>query len=273
MLILRSGLLLATLFISACSMPIFQDTPVSKTESVDQTTSNNTPIESAETTDVALTTPISGNTPTDNKPTDNTSNISTSNLPNKVSAIEDLTKQLKAQQALAKANYTELTNRTGKAPQLPRISNVSDLSSNQISDATQQFRSYVSKTNSTLASLNARVDDRQKVALNGDLIRIFLSEATVNHGNQTFKAQPLVGQWIRGESRAIRLKDNILFEDPKSEDLNITFSETYQLIVNNKVIATINPNREKNDADFAVATHDNKGSIVGKLDFRVVGDE
>ncbi|MGO3740189.1 MAG: hypothetical protein ACTJGG_12080 [Marinomonas foliarum] len=263
MLILRSGLLLATLFISACSMPIFQDLSTSKTDSVDQNVSNNTPVESTKSTVVAPTTSTN----------DNTSNESISNPLNNVSSVDSLTKQLRAQQALAKANYTELTNRTGKAPQLPSISNVNNLSSNQINDATQQLRSYVSKTNSTLASLNARVDDRQKVALNGDLIRIFLSETTITHGNQTFKAQPLVGQWIRGESRAIRLKDNILFEDPKSEDLNITFSETYQLIVNNKVIATINPNREKNDADFTVATHDNKGSIVGRLDFRVVDDE
>lgn len=269
MLILRSGLLLATLFISACSMPIFQDLSTSKTDSVDQNVSNNTPVESTKSTDVAPSTATNGNTST----TDNTSNESASNPLNNVSSVDSLTKQLRAQQALAKANHTELKNRTGKAPQLPSISNVSNLSSNQMNDATQQLRSYVSKTNSTLASLNARVNDRQKVALNGDLIRIFLSEATVTHDNQTFKAQPLVGQWTRGESRAIRLKDNILFEDPKSEDLNITFSETYQLIVNNKVIATINPNREKNDANFTVATHDNKGSIVGRLDFRVVDDE
>ncbi|PYF83444.1 hypothetical protein DFP75_102540 [Marinomonas alcarazii] len=263
MLILRSGLLLATLLLSACSMPIFQDLPSSKTENVDPSASNNTPVDSAQSTD---DTPISSTA-------DNTSSESTSTPVNKVSATDNLTQQLRTQQALAKANYAELTNRMGKAPQLPSIANVSGLSSQQINDATQQLRSYVSKTNSTLASLNARVEDRQKVALNGDIIRIFLSEATVSHDNQSFKAQPLVGQWIRGESRAIRLKDNILFEAPKSEDLNITFSETYQLIVNNKVIATINPNREKNDANFTVPTHDNKGSIVGKLDFRVVEDE
>lgn len=185
----------------------------------------------------------------------------------------NLVKQLTAQKTLAYANFTELKNRVGNAPALPKLTVSGQLSEKEIGSSIQQLRSYVSKTNTALAVLNSRVKDREKVAMNGDLIRIFLSEATVTHDGSTFKAQPLVGQWVRGESRVIRLKDNILFENPKSEDLHITFSETYQLVVNDQVISTVNPKREKNNASFNVTASDNTGTIVGKLDYRIVNNQ
>lgn len=185
----------------------------------------------------------------------------------------DLVEQLSAQKKLANANFIELKNRVGQVPELPKIVASEQLSEKEMNSGIQQLRSYISKTNTAIALLNARVSDREKVTMNGDMIRIFLSEATVTHDNMTFKAQPLVGQWVRGESRVIRLKDNILFENPKSEDMHITFSETYQLVVNGEVISTVNPKKEKNNASFNVTTSGNNGTIVGKLDYRVVDNE
>ena len=180
-------------------------------------------------------------------------------------AYQDALAQLETQKELAEANYAELKKRTGKTDDLP----ATNIESTNIDSMVQRLRSYTSKTNTDIALLNARVNERQKLAVKGDLIRVFLSEATITHQDSLFKAQPLVGQWIRGETRVIRLKENILFENPQSEDLHITFSENYQLIVNDKIIGTINPNTEKNNASFTVSTQDNLGSIVGKLDYRV----
>ncbi len=256
---LRSGLLLATLLLSACSMPILQDSPSSKVDNRDTNTVQPN----------ALDTPSVNTSAAEELTPTNTTTAPTENS----STNKTLMKQLADQTALAQSNHTELTNRLGKAPGLPKVSPSQSRTDKELNASIQALRTYVSQTNTTLATLNARVSDRQKVAMNGDVIRIFLSEVTVEHNAVSFKAQPLVGQWVRGESRGIRLKDNILFENPKSEDLNITFSETYQLVVNNQVIATINPNREKNDANFNVATHDKTGSIKGKLDYRIVDDK
>ena len=104
------------------------------------------------------------------------------------------------------------------------------------------------------------------------LIQVFLSKATVSHGTTKFDAQPLVGQWLRGESRVIRLKENILFENPLSEDMTIAFSEKYQLVVTGEIISTVNPNREKNSASFDVSTPNNQGRIVGKIEYRIVAN-
>ncbi|NLQ16912.1 hypothetical protein HGG82_04660 [Marinomonas sp. M1K-6] len=179
--------------------------------------------------------------------------------------------QLDEQIQRAKSHYEEIQSRTGSAQDRPNLVATTDaLTETEIHNQNQQLRHYISKTNTEIAVLNARVDNRQKSPLKGDLIRIFLSEATVNGDKSTFKAQPLVGQWIRGESRVIRLKDNLLFESPLSEDLQITFSEKYQLIINDQVISVINPNKAKNSASFEVPTHSKQGTVVGKLDYRII---
>lgn len=257
----RTGLLLASLLLSACSMPILQKsqpTQAEKTITQDITAEKTTPTKN----DIAeIITPV-----TDITVKQNTSSEAAAVVENNDQLIE----QFEAQKQLASTNFIELKNRIGNAPALPRLLDIEQLNKREISSAIQQLRTYISKTNTDLAVLNARVDDRQRLAVDGDLIRIFLSEATVTHNSNKFKAQPLVGQWVRGESRVIRLKDSILFENPRSEDLHITFSETYQLVVNNQTIATVNPHKEKNSASFSVSTHDNQGAIVGKLDYRIV---
>lgn len=257
MSIFRTGLLLATLVISACSMPILQDLPPKKTEkSIPQEQKAN-----ADAATLANNTQIKDN----KKPN---LNGATDSAPKNT-----LVEQLKAQKQVATKNYTELKSRVGEATEQPSLRPIEQLNSKELNAAIQALRTYISKTSTELASLNARVNERQKIMARGDTIQIFLSEATVSHDNATFKAQPLVGQWVRGESRVIRLKDNILFESPMSEDLQVTFSETYQLIINGEVISIINPNKTKNSASFDVSTHNNTGKIIGKLDYRIVDNK
>lgn len=260
----RTGLLLATLFLSACSMPIFKDLQNSKTETTPAQNTVNTEQE------LAPSKTSAGEVETVETSVITETNNNNAAKTNSTKSNADLVEQLNAQKKLANANFLELKNRAGNAPDLPKIVANNKMSEKELNTGIQLLRSYVSKTNTALAMLNSRVSDREKVAMNGDLIRIFLSEATITNDKATFKAQPLVGQWVRGESRVIRLKDNILFENPKSEDLHITFSETYQLVVNGQVISTVNPKREKNNASFNVITSDNHGTIVGKLDYRMV---
>tara|TARA_R110001606_G_scaffold90524_2_gene202365 strand:+ start:80 stop:871 length:792 start_codon:yes stop_codon:yes gene_type:complete len=256
----RTGLLLATLLLSACSMPIFKDLQAHKTENT--STPNTVNTEQAAALDKAAASDIATVETTVITDNNNDTDTKTNN--------ENLAEQLNAQKMLAKANFSELKNRIGNAPELPRTLTNEQSNQKEISAVIQQLRSYISKTNTAIALLNARVEDREKVAMNGDLIRVFLSEATVTNQEMTFKAQPLVGQWVRGESRVIRLKDNFLFESQKSEDLHITFSESYQLVVNGEVISTVNPNKEKNNASFNVSTETKSGNIVGKLDYRII---
>jgi hypothetical protein len=259
MSIFRTGLLLATLVLSACSMPILQDLPPKNAEkSIPQG-------QKANTDTTAQVKADSGQTGVDKKPKENGAQNN--------AAKNTLIEQFNTQTQIASKHYTELKNRVGQAPDLPTFGPVETLKSKELNTAIQSLRTYISKTSTELALLNARVNEREKTMARGDIIQLFLSEATVSHDNVTFKAQPLVGQWVRGESRVIRLKDSILFESPMSEDLHVTFSETYQLIINGDVISIINPNKMKNSAGFNVATHNNTGKIVGKLDYRLVDNK
>ncbi|MBR7887769.1 hypothetical protein J9B83_02360 [Marinomonas sp. A79] len=264
----RTGLILASLLLSACTMPILQDAK------------NNQELNN--------TAQPSVSNQIDNLPIDKTPDQTAKDLKqpqNKdadpvTSAAEPVTAdtgdtlaieqaQLEDNIQRATSNFVELKQRTGSAPDVPSIFTPQPDSATSLDDSLQELRTYISKTNTALAVLDARVEDRQNIGANGDIIRIFVSEAIVNHGQSSFEAQPIVGQWVRGESRVIRLKDNILFENPKSEDLQIAFSETYQLIVNGQVISIVNPDKEKNNAEFSVSTQQN-GKITGSLDYRII---
>lgn len=259
----RNGLLLATLFLSACSMPILQDL---NTEKVEQHPTRNTSVDdSAKAHEDAL------NTSAETKSTI----PSDANVTRKVSDMahdQTLLAQFNTQKQLANQAFIELKHRTGSAEKVPSFPPAETLAENTLSNAIDQLTKYTNSTNQTLAALNKQASERQNIIMNGDLIQVFLSKATVSHGTTKFEAQPLVGQWLRGESRVIRLKDNILFENPLSEDMTITFSEKYQLVVNGEIISTVNPNREKNSASFDVSTPNNQGRIVGKIEYRIVAN-
>ncbi len=262
---LRNGLLLATLFLSACSMPILQDLNTNK---VEQKSTQNTSVD--ESTKVNTD---SLNTTAETKSA--TTVPSDANGTRKVSDIihdETLSSQFNTQKQLANQAFIELKHRTGSAEKVPSFPSVETLTGNALNNAIDQLTRYINNTNQTLGALDKQLSERQNIIMNGDLIQVFLSKATVSHGTTKFEAQPLVGQWLRGESRVIRLKDNILFENPLSENMTITFSEKYQLVVNGEVISMVNPNREKNSASFDVSTPNNQGRITGKIEYRIVSN-
>ncbi|RBO83993.1 hypothetical protein [Marinomonas aquiplantarum] len=243
MSIFRSGLLLVTLFLSACSMPIFSPQPDATDQVKDSATDLITPNQQVVIEEPAKATGYA----------------------------EDLADLNKYQQS-AEKHYQALNTRLGSANKPPRIIEADLLSREALQASIQQLRTYISQTNTELAALDARVGERQQMPISGDLVRLFLSETTVNEAVGSFKAQPLIGQWVRGESRVIRLKDNFLFESPNSEDVTITFSERYQILINGQVVMTVSPQRAKNSAKFQVPTQDQGGSLIGKLDYRLVNN-
>ncbi|BFM51271.1 hypothetical protein THO17_34340 [Marinomonas sp. THO17] len=184
---------------------------------------------------------------------------------------EDLA-ELSQYQENAEKYYQRLNARLGSATKPPRIIEANLLSREALQASIQELRTYISQTNTNLAALDARVRERQQQPSKGDLVRFFLSDIIVTDPKGNFKAQPLIGQWIRGESRIIRLKDNFLFDSSHSEDVTITFSERYQILINGEPVMTVSPQREKNTAQFQVPTQALDGSLMGKLDYRLVNN-
>ncbi|REG86655.1 hypothetical protein [Marinomonas pollencensis] len=238
MSLFRAGFLLLPLFISACSVPVLHKNTPSPTE---QTSTPSSSTEQQVTTSQA-------------------------NTNQSVEMANTLDEQIK----LATLHHSELQARSGMAPNLPKINKDEILTQSRSAEAIQQLENYNSQVNEQLTAIDKRVEQRKKNALPGDVIQILVSKTKVTLANADFVSQPLIGQWVRGESRVIRLKDGLLFDAQHSEDLRITYSESYQLLVNGKVISIVNPNKEKSHAAFTVDTSENSGSIVGSLDYRQV---
>lgn len=238
MSLFRAGFLLLPLFISACSLPVLHKTTPSPTE---QTTTQSSSNEQQVTTSQANTSPSA-----------------------------ELKNSLNEQIKLASLHHSELQARAGMAPSLPKINKDEVLTQTASVEAIQQLRDYNSQVNEQLSAIDNRVEQRKKAALPGDIIQILVSKTNITLAEAKFVSQPLIGQWVRGESRVIRLKDGLLFDAQHSEDLRITYSESYQLLVNGKIISIVNPNKEKSHATFNVDTTENSGTIVGALDYRQV---
>ncbi|MEL0622197.1 hypothetical protein V6238_03735 [Marinomonas arenicola] len=238
MSLFRAGFLLLPLFISACSLPILHKTTPSETE---QTTHQASSKEQA---------------------------VTSSQTSGERS--QALLKTLDEEMKQAAAHHSELLARSGTAPSIPSIDKESMTTQLLTSEAIQQLRAYNRQTSEQLMAIDSRVEQRKKAALPGDIIQILVSKTNITLADSSFVTQPLIGQWVRGESRVIRLKDGLLFDAQHSEDLRITYSESYQLLVNDKVISIVNPNNEKSHATFDVDTSENNGTIIGSLDYRQV---
>ena len=234
MSLFRAGLLLLPLFISACSAPTLQQTTSAKTEQS---------ISKQQDTTIAS---------------------------QQVNVPINLENTLDEQIELAKLQYAELNSRSGVEPNMPYIDKEALITKQATIDTIQKLRTYNNQVHRQLTAIDERVEQRKKNGAPGDTIQILVSKTKVAMKDSTFKTQPLIGQWVRGESRIIRLKDSLLFNVQHSEDLLITYSESYQLLVNNKIISIIDPNKSKNHASFNVETTENDGSISGTLDYRTV---
>lgn len=248
MSLFRIGLLLLPLLLSACSGPVFH---TGLGETAQETTSDNSDI-------------LIPNTNTN-------TNTKQANLPSASTKVSSkLLEQLKEEDKLAHKQHNELNIRIGSAPQIPTLTQEDKDSATALKKAIQTLQDYNQQLANALSTLNTRVLERQQSDTTDDKVQIFLSNTNVTQNGAQFTAQPVVGQWVRGESRSVRLKDTILFETQQSEELKITYSENYQLIINDQVIGTINPQREKNSSSFKIQDKQKNTVVTGQIDYRIV---
>ncbi|MGR0278468.1 hypothetical protein ACUM5Y_05375 [Marinomonas dokdonensis] len=267
MLSYRLGLLLLTLLLGACSTsPLHQSTNQADQSTSDSLTEN-TQTDGGD-TELALPT-----TETDHEHT-TPSQINPDNLITSPTLLVDkkLISEMNTEHQLALENYQTLLHVMGpeKAPELPRSLTTEQLTDNLVKQKTLELQAYNQQAEATLASQAERAKQRKSSVMKGDHVQIFFSEISIQHPDNGFNAQPLVGQWVRGEQRSIRLNNNFLIEPPLSETLSVTFSEDYQVLLNGQLIVSINPNQEKNDASFTIKTADQQGQVTGKLGYRII---
>lgn len=242
MRIMRAYIMLFPLVLAACSLPTKQSSPTpSDTEPKPIVV---TPSETPEPTQPKVSEPI------------------------KEPASQELQQALTTQQKLAAQNIDELETRVGTTLSSPDSHPAGDDSSAQLRQRISQLESFNHSLTQKIFELDQRVEQRRQSPQHGDTLKVYLSDLAVTH-KRTFKAQPLVGHWVRGESRAVRLNENLLAANSNSEPLRLTFSERYQVLINDALIGSFGPNRSKYEVDFDAPTADGQGSISGTLTIRV----
>jgi len=117
--------------------------------------------------------------------------------------------------------------------------------------------------------LEQRIKQRKTSPEKADLIQVYLSESIVTDKDKTYKTLPLVGEWTRGESRTIHVKDRQLFSSQLSEDIIISFSEEYALIVNEQKIMQVDLNTTKKSAPFRIKSLNKTADISGQIDYKI----
>lgn len=251
MRISRAGFLMLPLLLAACSLPIKQteSTPSISTGQVAKET-NNVP-----------------SVPTKVTPTQQQveAKVTTESQP----SHKELIQEFDEARRIANQNIAELKTRSGDVPQKPSIMIADRYNRDALIAKTKEVVDYNTVLEKELDALNSRVEERRAHPSFGDIIQVYISDVLVDSSNQ-FKAQPLVGHWVRGESRIVRLNKNMLVENGISEPLRLTFTEGYQIVINGSLIGTFGPNKEKHEMSFSTPTSDLEGSIKGVLSTRVL---
>ena len=245
MRIMRAYIMLLPLVLAACSLPTKQSSPTSANPEPKPDTIVIPPISNK----VEPTQPKVAKEP-------------------KETVSQDLKQTLSTQQKLAAQNIGELENRVGTALPSPDQQAVGSDSSEQVRQRISNLEAFNASLTQKIFELDQRVEHRRQSPEHGDMLKVFLSDLAVSH-DRTFKAQPLVGHWVRGESRAVRLNENLLAANSNSEPLRLTFSERYQVLVNDELIGSFGPNRSKYEVDFEAPTVDGEGTISGTLTIRI----
>ncbi|SBS28636.1 hypothetical protein MAQ5080_01156 [Marinomonas aquimarina] len=244
MRILRAGFVVLPLLLAACSFPTKPFSSDSSTNQAD--TLGHVKVEPA----------TDANTAQGNE-------VETAEL-----SHQELLAKYQSLQTLAEQNIEELETRLGYSISKMSLSIPSTDDMGLLKSKVAQLQDYTSDLSSQILALDKRVVERRDQPNKGDLLQVHLSALEVDH-QTSFKAQPLVGNWIRGESRVVRLNENFLMENGTSEPLNLTYTETYQIIINEKLIGTFGPNRSKYELEFDAPTADQAGQIVGTLKIRI----
>lgn len=253
MRILRTSFVLFPLLLSACSLPT-------------TSTPSSVPVSEPVSVDTQIEEPAA---PHDATPEKQTSDVKESEHINKATDEELLT-QYKNLQLLAQQNIEELEQRLGRTISPKELSVPSINDSALLASKVEELKSYTSDLTSQIVALDKRVNQRREHPSKGDVLQLHLSSVEVTK-DRAFKAPSLVGNWVRGESRIIKLTENFLVENAMSEPLSITFTESYQIIINQKLIGTFAPTRNKYELEFDAPTSDNSGQVTGTLKIRLEG--
>ena len=244
MRIIRTGFVLIPLLLAACSLP-------TKPTSSDST---------------ANEVGIPNNTEAEQ--TSETQSIQEDKTAKPELSNQELLAQYQSLKTLAEQNIQELESRLGRTINKPSLSIPSTNDIALLKSKVSELQSFTSELTTQIVALDKRVMERRDQPEKGDQLQVHLSALEVDN-QASFKAQPLVGNWIRGESRVVRLNENFLMGNATSEPLNLTYTETYQIIMNEKLIGTFGPNRDKYELEFDAPTSDQKGQIIGTLKIRV----
>lgn len=254
MRISRAGLLFLPLLLTACSLlPINQPTQETSPEANDVEIA--TEVESAADTKAAAT---------DTTIKEEVAKVEKNQAkkPNNDALLEEL----KRQTTLAQQNATELETRVGNSIDVPAF-NINEQDKALLESTLTELKALNNTLTNEVVELDKRVEERRNHPQDGDVLKIYLSDLQVEN-QASFKAQPIVGHWVRGESRMVRLNENLLAENSTSEPFHLTFSEKYQILINNKLIGTFGPSRSKYKLDFDAPTSDDEGHITGTLSIR-----
>ncbi len=117
--------------------------------------------------------------------------------------------------------------------------------------------------------LEQRIAQRKASPQKADLVQIYVAEATIEKADQIYKTLPLVGEWTRGESRTVHIKDRDLFNSQFSENITISFSESYRLIINDQNIMQVDSNTAKKDTLFQIKSLDKTADISGQINYKI----
>lgn len=248
MRIMRAYFMLLPLVLAACSFPTKQSSPTPATTEPKPTVESTQP-----------------DTPEQTAVTKSVDHKAEAN-----DELEALQQALKTQQKLTLQNIAELENRVGDSLASPDTQ-PAEGSSQVLRQRIATLKEFNATLTQNIFELDQRVEQRRQTPKRGDTLKVYLSDLSVDK-EQDFEAQPLVGHWVRGESRIVRLNENLLAENSNSEPLRLTFSERYQVLINDQLIGSFGPNRSKYEVEFDAPTADQQGTVAGTLTIRVQGE-
>jgi len=277
MIMHRLGLATLALLLSACSTTtqVLEEKtattplPSEMTNTTHQSENHDTlPIQETPNDQTVSETMTSVKSKTEQAPTEFTSN-KTLNQNNEQERQNLLNKRAELSDSI-QFNAKNLTLVTGKSFSIGhshRFDNQQEITT--IQDDIQHLQNLAAAIQREQAQLEKRIETRKLSPNKADLIQVYLSEATVAQGNHSYQTMPLVGEWTRGESRMINIKDKELFNSDSSEKIAISFTEGYQLLINGQSVINVDAKTNKKEANFNVSNDKKSAIITGKIDYKL----
>lgn len=266
MIRLRLGIAILALFISACSTQTANKESTGervqeKTEIIQDTQPTKTPDMNTKASDLQTTQSKVQKTPTPNS--DEVNN-------NRLQLLKEIRNDL-AKNLSNEVNHLKHRMKTVNEAFDPLIlSQLTDsMDEIKIKSDIEALHNLKAQIQQETAQLEQRIKQRKTSPEKADLIQIYLSESTVTDKDKTYKTLPLVGEWTRGESRTIHVKDRQLFSSQFSEDIIISFSEEYALMINEEKIMQVDLHTTKKGSPFKIKSLDKTADISGQIDYKI----